>query len=230
MAPGLLRAVGWALGQDGPPEVVVAAGSATAQVVHRVPRPDVAEAHPGIAGVEASGWEAVIDLRGVRAPALDVVLLAREPAGGWRELDRRPIRLESLPRPAGRSRAAFTIVQDEPVFLPLWLSHYGRFFEPKDLYVLDHGTTDGSTSGLAGVCTVISVHRETSFDHAWLRSTVERFQSFLLQSYETVLFAEADELIVTDPDRHDGLDDYIEALREPAACCTGFNVVQQPSE
>jgi hypothetical protein len=123
--------------------------------------------------------------------------------------------LRRRPPPRGsRGRAAFTIVRNEAELLPLWLAHYRRFFEKDDLYVLDHDSTDGSTQAVAGA----------------MLHTVERFQSFLLASYETVLFAEVDEFIVADPARYAGLDSYIEQLREPAACCTGFNVVHYPPE
>ena len=114
--------------------------------------------------------------------------------------------------------------------LPIWLDHYSRYFDPDDLYVIDHGSTDESTAGLGGRCRLIPVHRTASFEHRWLRSTVEAFQRFLLQSYETVLFAEVDELVVADPRRYSGLDHYIDALDRPAARCSGFNVVHEPGE
>jgi len=129
-----------------------------------------------------------------------------------------------------RERAVFTIVQNEPVFLPLWLTYYRRHFEAADIYVLDHDSTDGSTAGLDGWCHVVPVHRGKSFDHQWLRGTVQAFQQFLLQSYRAVLFAEADELVVADPTRHHGLAGYIRNLRAPAACCTGYNIVHYPDE
>jgi hypothetical protein len=96
--------------------------------------------------------------------------------------------------------------------------------------VLDHDSSDRSTSGLEGRCHVVPIHREASFDHVWLRSTVESFQGFLLSSYETVLFAEVDELVVADPHRYGGLDDYIGRLDGLAARCAGFNVMHAPEE
>jgi Glycosyl transferase family 2 len=129
-----------------------------------------------------------------------------------------------------RPRAAFTIVQNEAFFLPLWLGYYGRYFDAEDLYVLDHDSTDGSTSALGGRCSVVPVHRDHSFDHEWLRATVETFQAFLLTAYEVVLFAEADEFLVADPARHGGLGAYLDALEGPAARATGFNVVHHPRE
>ena len=127
-------------------------------------------------------------------------------------------------------RAAFTIVQNEPVFLPLWLDYYARHFDPEDMYVLDHDSTDGSTRNLGGRCHVVPIHKSPCNDHHWLKSTVEMFQAFLLQSYQTVLFAEADEIIVADPSSYVGLGEYIDRMTGPAARCTGLNVIHAEGE
>ncbi len=129
-----------------------------------------------------------------------------------------------------RRCAAFTIVQNEPTFLPLWLDYYSRFFAPADLYVLDHDSDDGSTANLETRCRVVQVHRDRSFDHSWLNGTVSAFQAFLLRSYERVLFAESDEFIVPDPAFFDGLHDYIAQCTAPLARCTGYEVVHYPDE
>ena len=100
--------------------------------------------------------------------------------------------------------------------LQLWLDYYSRFFDPDDLYVLNHDGTEGSVDTASGRCRVIPIHRSTLVrDHRWLRSTVEAFQAFLLRSYEVVLFAEADEFVVADPRLYSGLDQYIERLDPP---------------
>lgn len=129
-----------------------------------------------------------------------------------------------------RARAAFTIVQNEPVFLPLWLQYYERYFDPSDIYVLDHDSTDGSTDGLAARCHHLRVHRDRSFDHAWLNGTATAFQAFLLRSYAAVLFSEADEFVVADPAVYSGLPDYIERFTGRVARCMGFEVVHYPDE
>lgn len=140
------------------------------------------------------------------------------------------MRVEQPGALASRRKAVFTIVQNERRFLPLWLRYYGRDFDPEDIYVLDHDSTDGATEGLQGRCNVVAVHRDHSFDHMWLVGVVEDFQAFLLRSYEAVLFAEADEFVVADPARYDGLGEYIEAMPGAVACCTGYNVVHYPDE
>ena len=35
-------------------------------------------------------------------------------------------------QPRSRSRALVTMVNNEPVFLPIWLGYYSRFFRPED--------------------------------------------------------------------------------------------------
>ena len=91
--------------------------------------------------------------------------------------------------------AVFTIVKNENYFLSIWLKHYKKYFDNSDIYILDHQTNDGSTEELD--VNVELVINETAFDHHWLLNTVENFQVKLLEKYESVLFAEIDEIIYT---------------------------------
>ena len=52
----------------------------------------------------------------------------------------RALRVAPGARPGTRSRALITIVHNEPVFLPIWLRYYSRFFAPEDIYVFDNET------------------------------------------------------------------------------------------
>jgi hypothetical protein len=150
--------------------------------------------------------------------------------------------------------AVFTIVQDEPEFIHPWINHYKKHVaDPQDIHVLVHPPmrADGTPlqpdelpawrrakslmTGHHGV-TVVPVHHASAFDHLWLAETVARFQSFLLQSYDWVLFAEADEFVL--PVSGDELPcatitDLVRGLgAEPPAAirATGFEVVQQTGE
>ncbi len=205
---------------------------APARVILGRPRADVAGAIPQIAHAESSGFQCDVDLRAAPPGPLPIELLARTAAGRWVLAAAVNVTVAPNPdaTPPRRRGAAFTVVQDEAVMLPLWLGYYGRHLPASDLYVLDHNTTDGSTDAIGERCQRVPIHWNTSFDHRWLRSTVEAFQRFLLQSYETVLFAEADEFIVADPRRYAGLADYFSRLERPAARCSGFEVVHQPGE
>lgn len=136
----------------------------------------------------------------------------------------------------GNQVAAFTIVQNEPIWLPHWVEYYGSQLGYKNLFVLDHGSC--RREGLNDVAvrggTVVPVHRSVSFDHQWLRKTVERFQAFLLQSYQTVLFAEADEFLLTT--HAGGLEGFMAGNdwgfygRTECVRARGFNVVHYTAE
>jgi hypothetical protein len=234
LARGAVRVSGWVFDEAGLLEsavLVVDDGPGTI-VQLRVWRPDVGEAHPSVEHASASGFEGVVDLRAVNGEAARIALLVRRSDGTWQQAAAVGVRViaPTRKRDGARRCAAFTIVHNEHVMLPLWLKYYSRYFDVDDLYVLDHDSTDNSTSEMDCRCHVVPVHREAAFDHHWLKSTVEHFQSFLLRSYETVLFAEVDEFVLADPRRYSGLDAYIAALTRPAARCVGFNVVQQPDE
>ena len=58
-----------------------------------------------------------------------------------------PVSSRSRIRPSSASAtcAVFTLVRDEKDFLPIWVRYYSRHFDVGDLFILDHGTTDGST-------------------------------------------------------------------------------------
>ncbi len=133
-----------------------------------------------------------------------------------------------------RNRAVFTVCQNEPLFLPVWLNYYTRHFAPEDVYVLDHDSTDGSVAKAWRRFnpSVVQVHRGESFNHAWLRDTVQAFQRFLLQSYENVLFAEVDEIVVPDLRAYPaGLSQYVQMSHLFSVVrCVGFDVVHQSKE
>lgn len=139
-----------------------------------------------------------------------------------------------------RKLAIFTIVQDEPEFLPRWMSYYTDQLEEVNIFVLYHVLPGRTTRELwdeiydqvDGVrVNFVPVHNDLSFDHAWLARTVSKFQHFLLQSYEWALFAEVDELVVDRIDNN--LAKYVDRLARLgrfAVRCKGYEVVQRVDE
>ena len=114
--------------------------------------------------------------------------------------------------PATKKNAAcavFTVTRDEGFFLPHWLDYYGRHFDPEDIWILDHVSTDGSTDALydrsipaqAQKARIKLLTGDTHFSpHFFLKGTVENFQKRLLQSgYACVVFSEIDEMLVRRP-------------------------------
>jgi hypothetical protein len=123
---------------------------------------------------------------------------------------------------ADKRRAAITIVHNEPVFLPIWLGYYSRFFAPDDIYVLDNDTTDGSTD-LKGF-NRIPVHRD-SVDHPWMVETVQRLQHKLLENgYDVVLVTDVDEIVIPAPEWGD-LGTYIDEFSEWFVNCIGYEIL-----
>ena len=46
--------------------------------------------------------------------------------------------------------AAVTMVFNEKGKLPIWTRYYGAQLSPGQCYIIDHGSTDGSTDNLGG--------------------------------------------------------------------------------
>jgi hypothetical protein len=115
--------------------------------------------------------------------------------------------------------AVFTIVKNEKYFLPIWLKYYGQFFDKKDIYVIDNGSTDGSTKDIDVQC--IWTPSPFDFNVKFLLDVATAFQKNLLEKYDSVLFAEADEIIVPKkPGRFD-----LHLKDTPVARCLGYEVV-----
>jgi hypothetical protein len=120
-------------------------------------------------------------------------------------------------------KAVFTIVHNERYFLPLWLKHYKKHFDKSDIYILNDNSSDGSTSNLD--VNVINLDNHYSFDHHFLHKTVSLFQRELLKSYEAVMFAEADEFIITHPHCNFRLAEFIDKMPEDTVRCTGWQII-----
>jgi hypothetical protein len=122
---------------------------------------------------------------------------------------------------SGRKHAVLTIVQNEPLFLPIWLRHYSRYFAPDDIYVLDHDSTDGSTSG-GGFVRIPVTHDRV--ENEWMVSTVEANQRELLERYDTVLVTDIDEIVVPRPE-WGTLDEYLDRFDEELVNCLGYEIL-----
>lgn len=134
----------------------------------------------------------------------------------------------SLFRKGRRPRvAAVTMVRDEAFMLPRWVRYYGGQLGLEHLTVIDHGSTDGSTTGLP--CRVVPGPDLDGrpFENVRMRF-VSRLARRLLTSYDAVVFTDCDEFLIADPDRYDGLLDFVAAHPDvPATGGLGFNVLHR---
>lgn len=113
------------------------------------------------------------------------------------------------------------MVHNEPVFLPIWLSYYSRFFAPEDIYVLDNDTTDGSTDRDGFTC--IPAPHDT-MDDAWRARTFADLQHALLDRYDVVLVTDVDEIIAPTPGRGT-LGEYLDGFDEEWVNCLGYEIL-----
>lgn len=127
---------------------------------------------------------------------------------------------DSRTAPAKR-RAVVTMVQDESVFLPIWVRYYSRFFAPQDMHVLDHQSTDGSTED--GRFFRVPVSHDC-VDAAWMAETLQAYQHELIDRYDAVLVTDVDEIVAPDP-AWGTLGDYIDRFDEPFVNCLGYELL-----
>ncbi len=122
---------------------------------------------------------------------------------------------------AAKRRAVVTMVHNEPIFLPIWLRYYSRFFAPEDIHVLDNDTTDGSTEREGFVRVPVSHDR---VDHTWMADTVQAYQHDLLETHDVVLATDVDEIVIPRPERGD-LGGYIDELNEDYVNAIGYELI-----
>ncbi len=119
--------------------------------------------------------------------------------------------------------AVFTITRNEKYFLPVWYRYYSQFFDHKDIYILDHETTDGSTDNLP--CNIeLICNNSRTYDFHWLLKKVSQFQRKLLQDYNLVVFSETDEIIVP---KEPG--NFKAHINPNTGCgqCTGYEIIHR---
>jgi hypothetical protein len=131
-----------------------------------------------------------------------------------------------VPEPGTRSRALITMVHNEPVFLPIWLGYYSRFFAPEDIYVFDNETDDGSTAGEGFVRIPV---RHNRVDHRWMVRTIQTLQHELLDRYDMVLVTDVDEIVAPDP-RQGTLGEYLDRFDEDWVNCLGYELLHARDE
>ncbi len=124
--------------------------------------------------------------------------------------------------------AAVTMVYNEAVFLPIWLRHYASQVGVANCYVIDHGSDDGSTTGLGDV-NVIRLPRSPHDDVRRARF-ISQFCAALLGYFAAVLHTDVDEIVAADPARHATLAAYADACRLDVVSAVGLNVLHLNDE
>ena len=129
------------------------------------------------------------------------------------ELDSRPI------------LAVVTMVYNERDMLPWWIRHYSRHVSPEHIYIVDHGSDDGSTSGL-GAVNVIRIPRSPLDDRRRTEAMALLTQS-LLKWYQFVACVDSDELLVPDPEIATSLPEFCRQTSLDVVTSIGLNVLHR---
>jgi hypothetical protein len=110
------------------------------------------------------------------------------------------------------------------------VDHYSRQLGADNLVVIDDNSTDGSTDGLP--CSVIRIPPITkqAFEAARM-GMLSGLAASLLNAYDAVLFADADEFVIADPAKHESLRHFVATRpHKKALGVVALNVVHLGSE
>ena len=124
-----------------------------------------------------------------------------------------------------------TVVRDERVMLPLWTRHYGAQLGVENLYVIDDNSSDGSTDDLPCDLLHLPPIRHGRFEHTRVQF-LAGMAAALGKLYDCVVFTDADEFLVADPERYDGLRHFVSSqpTGTQAVAGLGLNVVHAGAE
>jgi len=125
------------------------------------------------------------------------------------------------------SVAAVTMVYNEPDFLPLWIKYYSGQVGEDRCYVIDHGSSDGSTEHL-GV-NVLRIPRSPMHDEKRARF-ISDFASSLLEWHDAVIYSDVDEFLIADPTDYASLPDFCSRSPYSITNAIGVNLLQTSDE
>jgi hypothetical protein len=120
---------------------------------------------------------------------------------------------------------AVTMVYNEGPRLNRWLDYYGRNLGRENLLIVDHGSTDGSTSSIAP-SGLLPLPR-TEFDDILRTQFLNDLQRNLFKFYDAVIYTDCDEIIIPDPNSYAGLRDYVERMPDEVARPIGIDLFER---
>lgn len=118
--------------------------------------------------------------------------------------------------------AVITFVYNEAVNLPIWRRYYAGIFGERNLFVIDHSSSDGSTADIGNI-NKIWLAREELEEHKRC-VFVASFVKGLLEYFDTVIYTDCDEMLVPDLGIYSDLKDYIEKSDFEYVAPVGLNL------
>ena len=94
---------------------------------------------------------------------------------------------------------AITSVYNKTHNLPIWYNYFSEQVGVENVFVVDHGSTDGSTDKLDPVTNKLILPRHKPFKGAYRFELVNNLVNDLTNYYDLVIYSGADEIIVAEP-------------------------------
>jgi hypothetical protein len=127
-----------------------------------------------------------------------------------------------------RKKAIFTKIKNGGPFFEIWYSYYAKFFDEKDIYVINFGSTDGSLEDRG--CNKINLspdfYQVGGRSSYFAQKIIDSYKTLLLNFYEYVVNVDFDELLYHPL----GIGQFIDTLEEDYVTCQGYEIVQHKSE
>lgn len=117
--------------------------------------------------------------------------------------------------------AALTMSYNEPVWARVWARHYSRQIGAENCFLLDHGSDDGSTTGLG--IRVEPLPRSPLDEIARAERIGARVRA-LLERYDAVVHSDTDELLVADPARYTDLVAFASSVPDEVVTAVGLDL------
>jgi hypothetical protein len=124
--------------------------------------------------------------------------------------------------------AAVTMAFNEKNKLPIWTRYYGTQLGTANCYVVDHGSSDGSTDNLVGF-NQIRLPRSPQ-DNEKRTAFIGELVNALLRYHDYVLYTDCDEILVPDPRKFMGIVDYCDKARPEYVTSIGIDLLHKLPE
>lgn len=130
-----------------------------------------------------------------------------------------------MPKDLSPNVCVITMVYNESFNVPLWIKYYSRQVGKQNLLIIDNDSTDESVQSIRAVPHLR--YPRTTFSDVERSEFISQLASSLLTIYDYVIYVDADEFIVADPEKYTGLVDFLEKNPAEAHTCVGFNLYER---
>ena len=122
--------------------------------------------------------------------------------------------------------AVIGLFHREFFFIPLWQNYYGKLFGLENLYAIGDLQKDETFKLFSRGVNFINYAHPLFANHSEHVQLILQVQKELLQKYDVVIFAEADQFFIPDPDKYLNLTDYLYRNTQDYIKVSGWNVRQ----